>query len=545
MKALIAALAALVLAEGLASCSDKAVRAPCPAGKLCLEYGNGSEPVSLDPPKTTGTWEDRVMGEMLIGLTQNDPLGRPAPGMATSWQASPDGMVWTFHLRRALWSDGVQVTADDFVFGLQRLMNPATASQYAYLMYIIKNAQAVNEAKLPPSALGARAIDPLTLQITLEHPAPFLPEIAKHQTMYPAPRHVIERWGDHWTDPAHYVANGPYKLVEWKLGDHITVTRNPLFWDAKSVSFDQINFYPTADAISAERRIRRGELDVNTDIQSNRIAYLRQSDQIPVYVRVHTYLGVNYLAFNTRDVPALADRRVRIALAMSVDREFITNKLLRGGQLPAYTFVPPGVANYGVVTPPVWAAWPLARRQAAARALLARAGYGPGHPLRIDYLHSNTPDSMLIAPAIQADWQTIGVKVNLSQEETEIAYQDLRERNFQVGVAAWIADYNDATSFLGLQQSSTGAQNYGDYKNPAYDALLALADNEPDAGRRASFLTRAEQLMLGDAPVTPIYFYVNKNLVSPKVDGWVDNAVDWHRVRYLRPKIQAAAAAKR
>jgi oligopeptide transport system substrate-binding protein len=533
VKVLTAALASLVLAAGLGSCSDKAVRAPCPAGKLCLEYGNGSEPVSLDPPKTTGTWEDRVMGEMLIGLTQNDPQGRPVPGMATSWQTSADGKVWTFHLRRALWSDGVPVTADDFVFGLQRLMNPATASQYAYLLYIIRNAQAVNEGKLPPSALGVRAVDPLTLEITLDHPAPFLPEIAKHQTMYPAPRHVIERWGDAWTEPAHYVANGPYKLVEWKLGDHITLTKNPLFWDAKSVCYDQINFYPTSDAISAERRIRRGELDVSSDIQSNRIAYLRQADQIPAYVRVHTYLGVNYLAFDTRDVPALADRRVRIALAMSVDREFITNKLLRGGQVPAYTFVPPGVDNYGAVTPPAWSGWPLERRQAAARVLLARAGFGPGHPLKIDYLHSNSPDSMLIAAAIQADWQSIGVKVDLSQEETEIAYQDLRERNFQVGVAAWIADYNDATSFLGLQQSATGAQNYGDYKNPAYDALLAAADNEPDAVKRAGYLTRAEALMLADAPVTPIYFYVNKNLVDPKITGWVDNAVDWHRVRYL------------
>ena len=351
--------------------------------------------------------------------------------------------------------------------------------------------------------------------------------------MYPAPKHVIERWGDAWTDPAHYVANGPYRLVQWKLGDRITLTKNPLYWNAKSVCIDQINFYPTSDAVSAERRIRRGELDVNTDIQSNRIAYLRQPDQIPNYVRVHTYLGINYLAFDTRDVPALADRRVRIALAMSLDRDFITRKLLRGGQIPAYTMVPPGVDNYGVVKPPVWSAWPLERRQAAAKALLASAGFGPGHPLKIDYLHSNTPDSMLISASIQADWQAIGVKVNLVQEETEIAYQDLRERNFQVGVAAWIADYNDATSFLELQQSSTGAQNYGDYKNPVYDGLLAKADNEPDAVKRAGYLTRAEQVMLNDAPITPVYFYVNKNLVNPDITGWVDNAVVWHRVQYL------------
>jgi oligopeptide transport system substrate-binding protein len=524
---------ALGLAGGLASCGpQKAIRAPCPSGKVCLEYGNGLDPVSLDPPKTTGTWEDRVMGEMLIGLTQDDIAGRPVPGMATSWETSPDGKVWTFHLRKALWSDGVPVTAGDFVFGLRRLMDPATASQYAYLLYFIKNAEAVNNGKLPLTALGARAIDDHTLELTLDHPAPYLLEIAKHQTMYPIPEHAVAKWGDHWTDPGRYVANGPYTLVSWKLGDRITLEKNPLYWDARSVCIDQINLYPTIDPIGAERRVRRGELDINTDIQSNRIAYLRRPDQMPAYVHVAPYLGVAYLVFNTH-VPALADRRVRIALDMSVDREFITNKLDRDGRAPAYTFVPPGVANYQTVTPPVWASWPLERRQAAARALLAEAGYGPGHPLKLEYKHSNAPESMLVSPAIQSDWKAIGVDITLAEEDGQIAYQDLRVRDFQVGTASWIADYDDATSFLGLMQSQTGAQNYGDYNNPAYDALLAKADNEPDAKIRAGYLEQAERIMLADATVAPISFVVSKNLVSPKVTGWVDNVTDWHRVQFM------------
>ena len=527
-------LAVLALAALLAACGpQKAIRAPCPAGQLCLEYGNGAEPVSLDPPKTTGTWEDRILGEMLVGLTQNDPEGRPVPGMAESWETSPDGKVWTFHLRHALWSDGVPVTAGDFVFALRRLMDPQTASEYAYLLFFIHNAQPVNANKLPLTALGVRAIDDRTLEITLDHPAPYLLELAKHQTMYPVPEHVVRQWGDHWTDPAHYVSNGPYKLVSWRLGDRITLTRNPLYYDAGSVCIDRIDFYPTVDAIAAERRVRRGELDLDTDIQSNRVAYLRQPDQIPAYVRVHTYLGVAYLVFNTRDVPALKDRRVRIALDMSLDREFITGKLQRAGQIPAYTFVPPGTDNYWPVKPPIWASWPLERRQAAARALLAQAGYGPQHPLKLTYQHGDSPEAMLIAPAIQEAWREIGAQITLSQEEGQIAYQDLRMRNFEVGAASWIADYNDATSFLELQQSGTGAQNYGDYNNPVFDGLLAKADNEPDPKLRAAELARAEQIMLSDATVAPLFFYVNKNLVSPKITGWVDNLTDWHRVKYL------------
>jgi oligopeptide transport system substrate-binding protein len=536
MRKALAILLACGLLAGLAACGpQKAIRAPCPHGSMCLEYGNGSEPVSLDPPKTTGTWEDRVMGEMLIGLTQYDPEGRPIPGMATSWETSPDGKVWTFHLRHALWSDGVPVTANDFVYGLRRLMDPTTASQYAYLLFFIKNAEPVNAGKLPLTALGARAVDDHTLELTLEHPAPYLLEIAKHQTMYPIPEHAVERWGDRWTDPGHYVANGPYKLVSWKLGDRITLEKNPLYWDAKSVCFDQVNLYPTIDPIAAERRVRRGELDLNTDIESNRVKYLRQPDQMPAYVHTHTFLGVSYLVFNTQ-VPALADRRVRIALDMSVDRDFIAGKLLRAGETPAYVFVPPGTANYQPITPPVWTTWPLARRQAAARALLAQAGYGPNHPLKLEYKHSNSPASMLVAPAIQADWKAIGVVLTLAEEEGQIAYQDLRVRNFEVGTASWIADYNDATSFLGLQQSQTGAQNYGDYKNPVFDALLAKADNEPDAKVRAAYLGRAEEIMLGDATVAPISFFVNKNLVNPKITGWVDNLTDWHRVQFLCEK---------
>ena len=327
-----------------------------------------------------------------------------------------------------MWSDGVPVTADDFVFSLRRILDPKLASEYASLIYVIKNAQGVNEGKLAADQLGVRALSPKVLEITLEHPAPYLTELAKHQTMLPVPKHVVEKWGDAWTQPANYISNGPYMLKSWTLGDHVNVVKNPRFYDAKNVCIDQINFYPTNDAIGAERRVRRGELDMNADIQSNRIAFLRE--RMPDYVHTSTYLGVAYLAFNTA-VPAFKDKRVRLALNMSIDREFITGKLLRAGQIPAYAF---------------------------------------------EIKHRNSPDPMLFMPAIQADWKEVGVETALMQNETQIAYAAYRSRDFQVADAAWIADYNDAMSFLYLQQSSTGAQNYGDYKNPAFDALLAKAD---------------------------------------------------------------------
>jgi oligopeptide transport system substrate-binding protein len=533
MRALLFAGAAAALA--LTACGPSTPqRPPCPPGKLCLHTGNVNDPISLDPPLTQGTWESRILADMIIGLTEGDAEGRPVPGMAESWTTSPDGLVWTFKLRDAKWSDGVEVTADDFVYGLRRTLNPETASEYAYLLYFIAGAQAVNEGKAGPEALGVRALGPKLLEMRLLHPAPYLPEILNHQTTFPVPKHVVEKLGKDWTRPGNYVSNGAYVLQEWKLGDRIRVKKNPYFYDAQNVCFDEISYYPTRDAISAERRVRRGELDVNMEIQSNRIAYLRQPDQMPRHVRVHTYIGTTYLAFNTRDVPALKDKRVRQALAMAIDRDFITRKLMRGGQTPAYTMVPPGTANHKQGAQPYWAGWPLEQRQAQARKLLAEAGYGPGkRPLALEIKHRSSADPTLWTPAVQADWKAIGVRATLIANEGQIAYTAYRMRDFQVADAAWIGDYNDPKSFLDLQQSSTGAQNYGDYNNPAYDALLAKADLEPDAAKRAEYLKQAEQMMIEDAPIAPLYFLVNKNLVSPNITGWVDNLVDQHRSRYL------------
>ncbi len=518
----------------LASCSKGPSRAPCPEGKVCLMIGNTTEPATLDPHTSTGTWEDRIQSDMFMGLTQSAADGSTIPGVAERWEVSADGLTWTFHLRESYWSDGVPVTADDFVFSLRRVLDPKTASEYAALLFFIKGAQPINEGKAPLETLGVRAVDARTLEIQVEHPAAYLPELTKHHVLYPVPKHVVLREGASWIRPGKIVSNGPYLLADWKLGDYVKAVRNPRFWDADKLCVDEIRYYPTTDSISAERRVQRGELDINTDIQSNRIAFLRT--KLPGYVRTNTYLGTTYIAFNNgpkTGYPPFRDRRVRQALAMSIDREFITYKLFRGGQQPAKTMVPPGVANYRPVKPPYWFDWPLERRQAEARKLLAAAGYGPNRPLKLEIKHRNTPDPMLYMPAVQADWKAIGVKVTLAQQETQIAYADYRARSFQVADAAWVADYNDATSFLDLQRSWYGPQNYGDYNNPAYDALMAKADNEPDPAKRADYMAEAEHMMLEDAPIAPVYFYINKNLVNPRVTGWVDNLVDHHRTRWL------------
>lgn len=528
--ALLVVMSPIVL--GLAACQGAPQRAACPAGKVCLEYGNNSEPQTLDPGKANLVDEASIIGDLIEGLTTDAPDATPMPGVAARWETSPDGLVWTFHLREARWSDGRPVTADDFVYGLRRTLDPKTASIYAYLLYVIKGGQALNEGKGAPETLGATAVDARTLQLTLEHPAPYLPELLKHQSFFPVPKHVVERYGDGWVKPGRFVSNGAFRLTSWRLGDRITVEKNPYYWDARNVCIDRVNYYPTPDVVTAERRIARGELDLNTRFQSNR--YERLQKTMPGVPRTGVSLATAYMSFNTRDVAAFRDIRVRRALSMTVDRDFIAKKLLRAGQQPAYAFVPPITAGYVKNGPRVaWADLPFAQRQVEAKRLLAAAGYTAKRPLKLTITTPNNTDTLLLMEAMQADWRAIGVEVKLAQYESGVAFSAYRNRDYEIGSMSWYGDFNDPVTFLGLFKSDTGAQNYGDYKNPAYDALLAAADQEPDRTRRADILARAEKLILDDEATIPIYFVVNRNLVSKRITGWADNAPNFHRTRWM------------
>lgn len=526
-----ALLAVALAAAALCGCQGKVQRPACPAGQVCLEYGNNSEPLTLDPQRSNLVDEFTIIGDLIVGLTTDAPDGAPVPAMATSWETSKDGLTWTFHLRDAQWSDGAPVTADDFVYAYRRILDPKTASIYAYLVYILKNGQALNEGKAPPEALGARALDPYTLQLTLEHPAPYMLELAKHQSFFPVPKHVIEKYGDAWVQPGRFVGNGPFRLVSWSLGDKIQVAKNPRFWDAANVCVDRINYYPTPDLVSAERRVQRGELDINTSFLSNRLQHMNQV--MPGYARPHMSLATSYLAFNTHDRGPLQDKRVRRALSEAIDREFITAKLMRAGQVPAYSFVPPGTAHYTQGPRLRWAAESFPQRQIEAKALLAQAGFTADRPLKIEIKTQNLTDALLLAEAVQADWRAIGVEATIAQNDVSIAFAAYRNRDFQVGAMSWYDDFNDPITFLGLLKSDVGAQNYGDYKSAAYDALLAQADNEPGEARRAQILARAEQTMLDDEGIAPIYFIVNRNIVNPRITGWVANSGNFHRARWL------------
>ncbi len=499
-----------------------------------LNIHNGGDPTSLDPQKISGDWENRIDGDIFEGLVTEDPKDNPIPGQAASWTISPDQKVYTFKLRDGIkWSDGHPVTAQDFVFAFQRLMDPKTAAQYAYLQYTIKNAEKINKGEIKDlTQLGVKAIDDKTLEITLENPTPYFLNALMHYTAYPLPKHVVEAKGDQWVKIENIVTNGPYKPVEWVPGSHVSNVKNDQYYDAKDVKIDKVNFYTLEDQAAALKRFRAGEFDIVTSFPADQYEWLQKN--LPGQAHVVPFLGTYYYVLNATK-PPFNDKRVRQALSMAVNREVIGPKILGTGELPMYSWVPPGTANYGEPAYVSWKDEPYKQKVEEAKKLLKEAGFGSDHPLKAQLRYNTNDNHKRIAVAIAAMWKPLGVDVELYNTETKVHYDGMKRGEVEIGRAGWLADYNDPINFLSLL--STGVDmNYGRWSNPKYDALITQGNEQTDLKKRAEIYKQAEQVALDDSAAIPIYYYVSQNIVAPKVQGFVDNIQDIHRTRWLSIK---------
>lgn len=496
-----------------------------------LNLHNGGDPTSLDPHKVSGDWENRIVGDIFEGLLTEDVHAQAIPGQAESWTISEDGTVYTFKLRDdAVWSDGTPVTANDFVYAFQRIMNPETAAEYAYLQFTIKNAEEINSGEITDlGALGIRAVDDKTLEITLENPAPFFLTALTHYTAFPIPKHVVEEKGSDWVKIDNIVVNGPYRPVEWIPGSHVTTVKNESYYDVDSLQIDGVKFFVLEDEAAALRRYRAGEFDILTDFPKDQYQWLQ--DNHPGEARVAPFAGLHYYVFNQRK-PPFDDARVRQALSMAINREVIGPQILGTGEPPAYSWVPPGMANYGAPAEGDWKALSYPDKIAKAKELLAEAGYGPDNPLKIVLRYNTNDNHKRVAIAIAAMWKALGVQTELFNSETKVHYADIRKGDFDVARAGWLADYNDAVNFLELLKGGI-ENNYGAYQNEEFDALLDQAARETDLDKRAELLHQAETIALGEAAAAPIMYYLSENVVSPKIGGFEDNAFDIHRTRWL------------
>ncbi|MCC6913442.1 MAG: peptide ABC transporter substrate-binding protein [Rhodospirillaceae bacterium] len=506
-------------------------------GAKVLRRGNGAEPDTLDPHLSSGTWENNIIGDMFVGLMTDDAASRPIPGCAESWTTSDDGLVWVFKLRRdVVWSDGVPLTAADFVYSWRRMLDPKFAARYAFILYVVKNAQEVNAGKRPVEDIGIRALDPYTLEITLAQPAPFLLGLLKHYSSFAVPPHVVEKHGRAWIQPGNMVSNGPYVLAEYVPNSYVKTVKNPKFYAAKDVEIEEVYFYPIDDERSALTQFRAGGIDMNvttTGFPVQQLSWLKEN--LPGQARITPYLGITYAFMNQRR-PRFNDVRVRRAMSLAIDRELLMERVVRDGSQPAYSFVPPGVDNYTTSPRIDFADWPMERRRAEAKELLAAAGYGPDKPLAFDFEYRLNYDRRRLMVALCTMLKDVGIVARPFGNESKIHYNKVQQGDYDVAEAGWVGDYNDPQTFLSLIETSAGVFNYARYSNAAYDRLMAEAKVMLDLKARAEVMSKAEQIALDECGVIPIYVTTTRCLVSPRVEGYEDNVENWHRTRFMRLK---------
>jgi oligopeptide transport system substrate-binding protein len=527
--------------KAIATAGAMALMMSTAASAVTLQMHNGGDPGTLDPHKASGDWENRVIGDYIEGLLTENAGAEAIPGQAESWDISEDGTVYTFHLRDGIqWSDGTPVTAGDFVFAFQRLFNPATAADYAYLQFPIKNAEAINSGEITDlNELGVKAIDDKTLEITLEASTPFFLDALTHYTAYPVPKHLVEKLGDDWTKVENIVGNGPYLIKEWLPGSYVRSEKNPDYYDAANVQIDEVYYHVLEDQAAALNRYRAGEFDILTDFPADQYQWLQ--DNLPGEAHVVPFLGVYYYVMNQEEGQVLSDIRIREALSTTVVRDVIGPDILGTGELPAYGWVPPGTNNYvETAYHPAWADQPYEERLEHAKELMTEAGYGPDKPLTLQLRYNTNDNHQRIAVAIAAMWEPIGVKVELFNAETAVHYDALRAGDFQVGRAGWLLDYNDPSNTLdllktGVQQEGAmnWGNNYGRYSNPEFDELMKQASTELDLEARGKLLADAEKIAMDEFAAIPIYWYVSKDVVSPKISGFEENAKNIFRTRWL------------
>lgn len=502
-----------------------------PLSAATLNIHNGGDPTSLDPHKVSGDWENRIVGDIFEGLLTEDRGAQPIPGQAESWTISDDGLTYTFNLRDGIvWTDGTPVTAGDFEFALKRLMDPATAADYAYLQYPIKNAEAVNGGTITDlDELGVKALDDKTLEITLKQPTPYFLGALTHYTAYPIPKHVVEAKGAEWVKIGNIVTNGPYLPTEWVPGSHVTTVKNDAYYDAENVTIESAKFFVLEDEAAALKRYRAGDFDIMTEFPTDQYEWMKTN--MPGEPQVAAFAGLYYYVVN-HNKPPFDNADVRQALAMSINREVIGPQILGTGELPAYSWVPPGMADYGEPAHFSWKDLPYGEKVSQAKTLLEKAGFNSDNPLALQLRYNTNENHKRIAVAIAAMWKQLGIDVSLYNTEVKVHYDELQRNILDIGRAGWLADYNDAHNFLNLLEADI-PNNYGRFSNAEFDALMDQSNGIVDLEKRAAVMKQAEQIALDQTAAIPIYYYLSRNVVSPKVKGFENNVFDIHRTRWL------------
>lgn len=492
---------------------------------------NGAEPELLDPPLITAQATSRISYAIFEGLTSFNGKAKAVPGVAEKWDISPDGRVYTFHLRpSAVWSNGEPVVAGDFVYSWQRTLRPATASEYASQLFYVHNAQALNEGKLQDfNQLGAIAKDDRTLEVTLDNPTPYFLDLCAFSTLMPVHRATVEKYKDWASKPEHFLGNGAFLLKEWRVLDRVRLVKNPRYWNTAEVKLETIDILPSAKPNTAFNLYHTGVADLMMD---KGLAPTALMDQLRLRPDFHSspFLGNYFIRFNVTRKP-FQDKRVRLAFSMAIDKKLITEKISRAGEVPAYSFTPPGTGENYQPLPG------LDRDLERARQLLAEAGYpgGKGFPV-VYYLYKGDSDlDRDIAVELQGMYaRELGINMQLQAQEWTVYLNTQSNLNYDLCRSSWVADYNDPNTFLNMFVTNDGNNRTG-WTNAQYDERIAAAGREVDPQKRYTLFQEAErQLVVEDPPICPLYYYVGIQFYNhDKLGGIEDNLLDEHPLKSI------------
>jgi oligopeptide transport system substrate-binding protein len=515
--------------------------------QMVYNRGNSGEPSTLDPHKMSTVQESHIGRDLFEGLLQYDVHGHAIPGAAESWTVSPDGKVYTFKIREnAAWSNGDPLVADDFVFAFRRMVDPRSASRYASILYPIQGAEEVhtapvdettakkqNKAFVPIdellSKLGARVIDKKTLEVTLRAPTPYFTEMLTHQAAFPLHKPSIDKYGTEWVKPGNLVSNGAYIVTEFVPKDHITLVKNKNYYDANKVKIDQVNYIPIEDRNSALKRFEAGEIDNYDQFPPEQMTHIR-NDLKGLYF-MGPYLGIYYYAIRT-DKPPFNNPKLRRALSLAVDREYLAEKIFNGTYTPAYSLAPPGINGYQ----PAFADYKNMSqidRDDEARKIMQDLGYSKDKPLKLEIRYNTGEEHKACAIAIADMYKNIFVETTMINTDGKTHYSYLQEKgDYDLARAGWIADFKDPQTFLAVVQTGDG-NNYSQFSNAELDGWLHKAETEVDGAKRFEDLTKAEEVAMRETPVIVLQYYNYHNLVAKKLIGFEQNIMDVHPTKWM------------
>lgn len=494
-----------------------------------LIRNNGSEPETLDPAVAESVGAHNLMRDLFEGLTANDADGKIVPGVAESWRQT-NTTTWVFKLRpNAKWSNGDPVTAEDFVYGIRRFVDPKTASTYAATFGVfLANGLDVAQGKKPPSEVGVKALDKLTLEIKTAFPVSFLPELVSNNNLGAVHRASVEKFGKDWTKPGNMVSNGAYKLKEWQVNNRVVIEKNPHYWDSAHVQLTQVTYLPIEDGYADVKLYESGQNEWVDQLPPG--TYDTYKAKYPKDIRNAPLLGLRYYSYQTKS-PAFKDLRVRKALSMVIDRDILAQKVTADGQSPAYSVLVAGVEGADVTTYD-WARWPMDKRVAEAKKLLEQAGVKPGTKFVFSYNTSEYHKKMAVFAA--SEWKTkLGLNVETESMEFKVLLKKRHDGTFEMARNGWNADYKDATTFLALVRCDSDQNNNFNCNRQA-EELIVKGTQSTDPALRRKLLTQATQMIMEDYPIIPLLQYSKPRLVKPYVGGYSNkNALDRYRSKDL------------